>query len=87
MAKINKSSKQNVSAGTIMCFKRKHGDKIVYHYEVSVPSGYKPSWIRCGTLEEAIDLDRQWNHTSNGDHKVHIVRTWLPEGQRDEYID
>jgi hypothetical protein len=86
---INASEKENVNAGTIMCFRRKHDNGYVYQYEVNVSSGNTkgsnaPTWVRCETLEEAIDLERVYNPFLT---HVHIVRTWLPEEQRDEYIE
>ena len=89
MTAINDFAKENVNAGTIMCFRRKYDNGYVYQYEVNISSGNAkgsnaPTWVRCKTLEEAINLDRCYNPLLN---QVHIVRTWLPEGQRDEYVE
>lgn len=89
---LNNNEKRKISAGTVMCFRRKYkdedGDQYEYKYEVSVSREGKinsddPTWIRCESLKQAIAFDRLFN---GQDKKVHVVKTWLPEGQRDEYV-
>ena len=91
---LNEDSQKKIYAGVIMCFRHKvkkveydDEDCYVYYFEVRVPlydlSNSAPLWRRFYSLDEAVELEMV---NIGFKDEVHLIKTWMPEGQRDKYI-